>query len=223
MSSDGPVHFTGETPSRFQVATGLPSESRAAISAVCRLTSILIFAIQLATFFVSWLMGRVSLMFWYLARPGIRWTKAFSPPSLYSKTSYSTDRPSHFDQFPRSPSPSILTRNRRLWAVGTSAIVSSSAQIGQEAGALPIDQQFSLQAAAEPVVEPSREFIHLGLGRLMRPRRRRAALPSGCPGSDSADGHGSLVPRPLQNLAPPLRRRVGEGGVVARRLDRDTA
>src|SRR5207245_1224245 len=161
MSSDGPVHFTGKTPSRFQVAIGLPSGSSAEISAVCRLTSILILAIQLATFFVSWLMGRVSLMFWYLARPGIRWTKAFSPPSLYSKTSYSTDRPSHFDQFPRSPSPSILTRNRKLWAWGWSGIVSSSAQVGQEAGALPIDQQFCLQPAADPVVELSRVLIHL--------------------------------------------------------------
>src|SRR5690348_2304875 len=63
ISSDGPVHFTGKTPSRFQVAIALPSESSAEISAVCRLTSILIFAIQLATLLVSLLMGRVSLTF----------------------------------------------------------------------------------------------------------------------------------------------------------------
>src|SRR5437763_3020966 len=94
--------------------------------------------------------------------------KAFSPPSLYSKTSYSTARPSHFDQFPRSPSPSILTRKRRLWPWGWSGIVSSSAQVGQEAGALPVDQQFGLQPAADAVVELSRELIHLCITRLAR-------------------------------------------------------
>src|SRR5438477_13064004 len=104
--------------------------------------------------------------------------KAFSPPSLYSKTSHSTASPSHFDQFPRSPSPSILTRKRRLWPWGLSGIVSSSAQVRQEAGALPIDQQFRLQPAADPVVELPRELIHLGLRRLARPcgRGRTGAL-----------------------------------------------
>src|SRR5438445_12510372 len=74
MSSEGPFHFTGYTPSRFQVAIGVPSESSAEISAVWRLTSSFRLAIQSVTFFESLLSGRVSLMFWYLARPGMRWT-----------------------------------------------------------------------------------------------------------------------------------------------------
>src|SRR5438132_4334516 len=88
----------------------------------------------------------------------------FSPPSLYSKTSYSTDRPSHLDQLPRSAPPSSLTRNRRLWPVGWSGIVSASAQVGQEAGALPIDQQFGFEPGANLVVELSGQLIHVGLG-----------------------------------------------------------
>src|SRR5207253_5716434 len=128
--------------------------------------------------------------------------KAFSPPSLYSKTSYSTARPSHFDQFPRSPSPSILTRKRRLWPWGLSGIVSSSAQVRQEAGALPIDQQFCLQPAADPVVELSRELIHLCLRRLARPcgRGRPGALGCRFAFALPADGGPILIPHGLQCL-----------------------
>src|ERR1700682_891340 len=118
MSIDGPFHFTGYTPSRFQVVIGFPSVSRAEIAAVWRLTSSLRLAIQSVTFLESLFNGRVSLMFWYFARPGIRCTNAFSPPSLYSRISYSTERPSHFDQSPRSAPPSSLPRNRIVWAMG---------------------------------------------------------------------------------------------------------
>src|SRR5437899_725162 len=149
--------------------------------------------------------------------------KAFSPPSLYSKTSYSTARPSHFDQFPRSPSPSILTRKRRLWPWGLSGIVSSSAQVRQEAGALPIDQQFCLQPAADPVVELSRELIHLCLRRLARPCRRDRSRTARCGFALTrpADRDPILVPQGLQSLRRLLWCRVGESRIVARPLDRD--
>src|SRR5437762_1834325 len=148
---------------------------------------------------------------------------AFSPPSLYSKTSYSTASPSHFDQFPRSPSPSILTRKRRLWPWGWSGIVYSSAQVRQEAGALPVHQQFCLQTAADAVVELSRELIHLCLRRLAWPccrGRTRAdgrtfalARPAGC--------GPILVPHGLQCLPVLLCWRVGDSGTFTRPLNRN--
>src|SRR5205807_5734665 len=135
-----------------------------------------------------------------------------SPPSLYSKTSYSTERPSHLDQFPRSPSPSILTRKRRLWPWGLSGIVSSSAQVRQEAGALPIDQQFCLQPAADPVVELSRELIHLCLRRRARRCGRGWTTGIGCRDALAlrADSGPILVPDGLQGLRVLLQWRVGE-------------
>src|SRR3989442_3371415 len=149
--------------------------------------------------------------------------KAFSPPSLYSKTSYSTERPSRFDQFPRSPSPSILTRKRRLCACGLSGIVSSSAQVRQEAGTLPINQQFCFQPAADPVVELSRELIHLALGRLARSCGRGRTRALGCRSAVAlpADGHPILVPHGLQSVRRVLRSRVGGSGIVARPLYRN--
>src|SRR3989442_11573370 len=100
---------------------------------------------------------------WYSARPERLWTRRSTRPSFPSKTSYSTGRASLFDQFPGYPCPSILTRNRRLWAWAWSGIVSSSAQVGQEAGALPIDQQFCLQPGPDLVVELASELIHVRL------------------------------------------------------------
>src|SRR2546423_7876728 len=149
--------------------------------------------------------------------------KAFSPPSLYSKTSYSTARPSHFDQFPRSPSPSILTRKRRLWPWGLSGIVFSLAQVRQEAGALPIDQQFCLQPAADPVIELSRELIHVCLRRRAGRCGRGRTSAIGCRDALAlrADSGPILIPDGLQGLRVLLQRRVGEPHLFTGPLNRN--
>src|SRR2546423_14857882 len=87
--------------------------------------------------------------------------KVFSPPSLYSNTSYSTERPSHLDQLPRSAPPSSLTRNLRLWALSCSGMLSSLAPVRQQAGPLTIDQQLRPEPAADPVVKLAGELIHV--------------------------------------------------------------
>src|SRR5438445_5355690 len=104
----------------------------------------------------------------------------FSPPSLYSKTSYSTERPSHLDQLPRSAPPSSLTRNLRLWPLSCSGMLSSLAPVRQQPGPLTIDQQLGPEPAADPVVELAGELIHVffaiargGCGRYARRARGR--------------------------------------------------
>ncbi len=98
----GPVHLTGMTPSRDQLAIFFPSRVSAVISPVLRLTSPAMLENHEATFAESPLMGRVSLMFVYLMRPGSWWMKRFCPPSSCCSTTTSQPRPSHWVNTPRS-------------------------------------------------------------------------------------------------------------------------
>src|ERR1051326_2098222 len=92
-SSVGPVHLTGQTPVRFHRQTTSPLPSSTAISAPWRSTLVTMPETHFTTLAESLSSGRVSFTFGYLRRPGRRWTWSFVPPSWYSKTSYSTERP----------------------------------------------------------------------------------------------------------------------------------
>src|SRR5207302_7923096 len=68
--SCGPVHLTGITSMSDQEATLVPSLVMAVISAVARTTLVAMLEIHRATFSLSLVTGRVSLMLVYLIRPG---------------------------------------------------------------------------------------------------------------------------------------------------------
>src|SRR5215208_8282727 len=143
-SSAGPVHFAGKMPARFQVASTSPAGSRTEISAVSRVASPWTLAIHSATRVDCLSIGRVSLRLAYFARPGSRWMKPFCPPSLYSRTSYSIPRPSHFVQSPSEPKRSTRTEKRSPSAVSGIGRIPS-AQVGQHAGPLAVGEELARQ------------------------------------------------------------------------------
>ena len=92
-ANDGPVHFTGNAPSKFHARSRAPPGPMSVIAAVDRV-SLLPFAANcspddLLTHLINasfCVMPRFNVRFGHVMRPGSLCTKLFSPPSWISST-----------------------------------------------------------------------------------------------------------------------------------------